>query len=723
MKEKYKNISLNKKLLKDSEHKYSNKAVFERRERNYNSEQNIKRKNKKIFHKTLKFFRNKNKKEKVDLIIPLCKTMSSFYQPEQSYNIFPLLDFMEKNIMNKKKKKVQYGKNIICKTERNNNDKDLFKTELTSLTSKNNKTNNKFELNNKTNENEDIKKYPNVTTLLLIQSSRNQDNKNNPDYKNGLKLNIESYLNITKTNSKNFAHTSRNKPILNKNTEEFANYISDIKISRYKSSFSVKDYLNKIQQEKIYIHTSEAKTERLKRLQEASQSQNEFYQDSIKSLIISKKLLESNFANKVSDYAKFISTKREREKIKQSLLRQEILDYRKDIDQIKAKINKIEIDKKNIIKWIFLQIQMKEKKLILPQYYKFIIASAPTNKSSKKLILRSDAKMDSSSFKDKRKLIRKPTIRNKEIITIKNIKQKDSLNGNYEKRSIKPEEYKRILNYKNNLIYKTPEEFEDRLTGLEKGNLALLQYKDILNGQLFRFKRELELLMNERNKYEIENQKIGGWENEFEIIKKMADENTKFIRDFKKNNINYLRKNEEKKNEKDGQIQLNNKGNQKNGLLFNDIYSIFEKCQIFGRKLKYAADILNQVDRKINTKEKEMLLMLEFIEQTTDYLIMSIKKKSQNNEIKQFIKTMKLNIEKEHKLEKAKLQMMIDIKKIISLEEKVNKRYNKIYFLQNRRKSLAEFKEKNKDKIRNIKINRKLNIQDFLYDEESSKEG
>ena len=723
MKEKYKNISLNKKLLKDSEHKYSNKAVFERRERNYNSEQNIKRKNKKIFHKTLKFFRNKNKKEKVDLIIPLCKTMSSFYQPEQSYNIFPLLDFMEKNIMNKKKKKVQYGKNIICKTERNNNDKDLFKTEITSLTTKNNKTNNKFELNNKTNENEDIKKYPNVTTLLLIQSSRNQDNKNNPDYKNGLKLNIESYLNRAKTNYKNYAHTSRNKPILNKNTEEFANYISDIKISRYKSSFSVKDYLNKIQQEKIYIHTSEAKTERLKRLQEASQSQNEFYQDSIKSLIISKKLLESNFANKVSDYAKFISTKREREKIKQSLLRQEILDYRKDIDQIKAKINKIEIDKKNIIKWIFLQIQMKEKKLILPQYYKFIIANAPTNKSSKRLILRSDAKMDSSSFKDKRKLIRKPTIRNKEIITIKNIKQKDSLNGNYEKRSIKPEEYKRILNYKNNLIYKTPEEFEDRLTGLEKGNLALLQYKDILNGQLFRFKRELELLMNERNKYEIENQKIGGWENEFEIIKKMADENTKFIRDFKKNNINYLRKNEEKKNEKDGQIQLNNKGNQKNGLLFNNIYSIFEKCKIFGSKLKYAADILNQVDRKINTKEKEMLLMLEFIEQTTDYLIMSIKKKSQNNEIKQFIKTMKLNIEKEHKLEKAKLQMMIDIKKIISLEEKVNKRYNKIYFLQNRRKSLAEFKEKNKDKIRNIKINRKLNIQDFLYDEESSKEG
>ena len=39
MKEKSKNNSLNKKLLKGSEHYYSNKAVFERREKNYNSQQ------------------------------------------------------------------------------------------------------------------------------------------------------------------------------------------------------------------------------------------------------------------------------------------------------------------------------------------------------------------------------------------------------------------------------------------------------------------------------------------------------------------------------------------------------------------------------------------------------------------------------------------------------------------------------------------------------------
>ena len=117
----------------------------------------------------------------------------------------------------------------------------------------------------------------------------------------------------------------------------------------------------------------------------------------------------------------------------------------------------------------------------------------------------------------------------------------------HDKNTINPEEYKRILNYKNNLIYKTPEEFEDRLTGLEKGNLALLQYKDILNGQLFKFKKELESQIIERNRYEMENQKIGVWENELKIIKKMADTNSKLVSDFKKNNINYLKKKKKRK--------------------------------------------------------------------------------------------------------------------------------------------------------------------------------
>ena len=120
---------------------------------------------------------------------------------------------------------------------------------------------------------------------------------------------------------------------------------------------------------------------------------------------------------------------------------------------------------------------MKEKLLILPEYYKFIIASSPSVKSSKRLLLRGDVKID-SSFKEKRKLGRKQTTK-LDLNVIKILKSKDSINNNtanvkHDKNTINPEEYKRILNYKNNLIYKTPEEFDYRLTGLEKRNFALL---------------------------------------------------------------------------------------------------------------------------------------------------------------------------------------------------------------------------------------------------------
>jgi hypothetical protein len=117
----------------------------------------------------------------------------------------------------------------------------------------------------------------------------------------------------------------------------------------------------------------------------------------------------------------------------------------------------------------------------------------------------------------------------------------------------------------------------------------------------------------------------------------------------------------------------------KNISLYKSIYSIYEQCKKIENKSIFTEEIISLVDRKINTKEREMLLMLEFIELTVDYLIMSINKKmKQNNEIKTFIKEFKSEIEKNHKIDKAKLQVLLDLKKIKSLEEKVDKRINKI---------------------------------------------
>ena len=725
MNEKNKVASLRKRLVKNSILKYSNKFLFERREKNYNSELNTKRKTKKLYYKTTKFFQQKHNEKKEELLLPFYKTMSSFYPTEKSYNIASLLEYFQKKFIYKKKAKSQKNKNIICRTDRNCRDKNLFMTEVSNLLSKNIKemktTENSFRKKAKEN-----KKEPNIDLLLLIQSERNQNETN---IINNNKR-IESYLSKGKSYNRNYSYTvitEQNKNLIDKTSEEYLNYVFNIKLSKYEKNQSHKDYISKLNEKKNYLHVSKAKTERIKRLEEAHKNQIEFYKDSINSFKKSKKLLENDYINKIGDYTRFISSKKEREKIKQSSLRQKIVDYKKDIEHIKSKINKIEIEKKNIIKWIFLQIQMKEKKLQLPEYYKIIITQLENKKqSSTKLFIKHE---------DKSNLILEKKKTNKSVSTksnhymINNSKIFNN-NGNNEK-YIKPEEYKRILNYKNNLIYKTPEEFKDRLISLEKGNILLLQYKDILHSQLFRYKKELENIIKSINKSSEENKKIDEWKREINIIKYIADENEKIVSILKRkkasNSKSIINKNLDKSKQKKLKNNfLKNDIDQykyKNISLYKSIYIIYEQCLKVEKESLYTEEITNLVNRKINTKEKEMLLMLEFIELTADYLKMSLNKKmQQNDEIKSFIKKIKADIENKHKIEKAKLQVLLDFQKMKSIAKDVNKRINKIYFLPKRRISLTEFRNKKIEKKIENEINKENKIEDFLYNEESSNE-
>lgn len=729
------------KAIKNSFLKFSNTVLFENRERNLSSRKDLNPKKQKKINRSKKYINIKKQQKNKDIFIPLCKTMSSFYHSKtNSYNILPLLEYFEKNNIAKKKRKIKDNNFFICETERNNNDNfnNFFITDTIPLRTTKKSYFNKKNINNKEIDLiENNKKNPNIDVLLLIQSSRKETN-NNHNQKSG----IESYLSKGKTYYNNFpfTKTEHNMNYFDKISDEtYANYVLDLKLTKYeiKGNKSFKGYINKLQEQKIYSHRAKAKTERLKRLEEAHQSQTEFYKDSINSFIAAEKLLENDFVNKITDYTKYIVTKREREKIKNALLRQEIMNYRKEIEQIKNKINKIELEKKNTIKWIFLQICMKEKKLTLPEHYKNIISYNNVNKSSKRLILNKE----DSSFNEKKKNIKKLFLKSKDNLKVINkiLKKKDSahnskhiLNEQIEKiekieqkdRKDKSEEYKRILNYKNNLIFKTPEEFKDRLISLEKGNLTLLQYKDILNNQLFKYKRELDLLIKEKFKFE----------NEFKIVKEMKKEvnDNKYMMKEKIKILNLLKNTkfnkdiDKKEKEEESKTHINEKNEQKyknkNLILYKSIYSIFENCKEIGSQLKFGSRLLNLLKRKINTNEKEMLVMLEFIEQTSDYLIMTIKTKlNQNKETKLLFKEINSKIEDEHKLEKAKMQLMNDLKKNNLLEEKVEKRYNKIYFLPLRKLNITQFRTKKKKKI-NKEILKEPTIRDYLYNEEKSEE-
>ena len=388
-------------------------------------------------------------------------------------------------------------------------------------------------------------------------------------------------------------------------------------------------------------------------------------------------------------------------------------------------------------------IQMKEKRLVLPNHYKTVLEKVKVKRLSRRQQTRKDDKKE----KNKAKIKRKPSLfgtdnnslsHNRESHNeINNIKErKNSDNNNDNTQISRKEENDRILNYKHFLIFQTPEEFQEKLNNFEKENIILLTYYNELYHQVFEYKKELNLL----KKYEINNESrnliIKEKEKELKDIKNLTEEKIKLISDFKekeknleiefKRARNKSNDNKMKKNIigeiKDSNIKIEeeqtNLNENKNTLLYRKINNIFEICKIIGSKLKFAYYILNLVNKKIYTKEKEMTLMLEFIEQTVDYLINRFNfYMDKNEEIQELIKKVKLDIEKEHKLKKARLQMMIDLQKITKLKEKVQKRSNKIYFLPTKKINLSNFKIKTERKVVDKNLSKIPDIEDYLYNE------
>ena len=95
--------------------------------------------------------------------------------------------------------------------------------------------------------------------------------------------------------------------------------------------------------------------------------------ENIKSLNVTKKLFNEQFYNKFGDYVKRILIEREKEKEINNGLLKEILKLKGEIYQIETKIQKQEMDKNNIIRWLYFQISVKEKMINLPNYYKTLI--------------------------------------------------------------------------------------------------------------------------------------------------------------------------------------------------------------------------------------------------------------------------------------------------------------------------------------------------------------
>ena len=376
MKERKKTSLMSKKTIKKEILKYSNINLFEKRERNYSSEKanNFKTQ---ITYKINKIIK-KNKKINLtneNNLAPFHQTMTSFYSLDKSSSVLPLLDLdyfktnNSKSKLRKQKTHLFKKNNILNKTDNANKTSINFYLTGTPEIRKTKKLVyfiNKDE-DNKRNNNE-IKKDIDIETLILIKNPSNQNNIFNKK-SNQLKLRKRMKGN---SEHNSYIKTDINNTNLESTLEEHErNSILNTKISKYShyKNPGINDFLEKTQDLKLNSYTSNIKKERIIRLEEGYYNQIEFYQDTINSLQSAKKLLDVNFVNKIADYTRFLMSKKEREIVKNSNLLQEIITYKKDIDRVNNKIKKIEMEKNNIIKWIYFQLQIKEKKLVLPSQY------------------------------------------------------------------------------------------------------------------------------------------------------------------------------------------------------------------------------------------------------------------------------------------------------------------------------------------------------------------
>ena len=638
--------------------KFSNQELFERREKEF-----LKNSKDKKFHKNINSYVSRNR----------YRNIKQYFLKEK--NIFKYLKTLQFLDLSEKSSDKEFIKTISYNNENN----------LTQREKITNKYKNKFKSTNKFND------IFNITENGYMKHKRNfNSNINTKNYYtindiNKISIDNKHLIKAPKSNKKNinqnFTYKDKNirKLLLIKNEKEInerkidrdikkKEKIKNLKLLKFNcTKEELKDYIEKFRLYNLTNYSIESKKERAVRLEETFNNQIEFYEYNYNSLLKSKKLFEKKYIIKITEYLKYLSIKIDKEKLLNYELLNKIRNIKEEIENLNSKIKKVENEKSNIIKWIYLQIQLKEKKLVLPDHYKTIFENNNiiTNRKIKK----------------KNTIRRKDTLRKKDNCKIYDNENKDNnfIDINGIKLDIK--EYERINNYKKILIYKTPENFHDDLLSLENNNLKLIYYYDNLRNILFSLKKEFRKIKKDENDLDnyIKN-KTNENKNEIDSLKSSFLSKINFSIDSKFN----IYKKEEKQNKK--------------STLFIKVFKIYMNYKKGDNNNNNDNNSGNNI--KI-TEEEEIINMLRYIEIKTDELIHKIYSIFQDNDkksIQKYILKIKYEIEKEHKNEKAYLQKIKRMEKLRKLYEKIEERNNKIYFISKKKVDIPKTKIKIKIK-------------------------
>ena len=343
--------------------KYSNVVLFSRREEELSQKNNTS-------HKSNKNLLKKDKKNKGiklptpsdDLSTYALKTISSFKTTFDSFSTKMLFPQSSKaSLIDKKENKKIFNPYLTITTFRDeNNNKNLNITPKKSIFSL---TQNIFRIKDNFNSNQRFNTTNNIS--------------NKADYTIKEQQNEINLLKKIKGIHANYP----NKKIIKRDEE----YLLDLKLKKLQSEkYNISLMLNKVREYKYSNYLNEQKKEINKTSIENSKNNLEFLTDKINMLNNIKNNYSINISNKLGEYSKFILKYKEKEKINSDSLLNQINNLKKDVKNLQNKIAKKEYEKAQILKWIYFLIKMKEKKLVLPAYYKKIIETHFERKKEKR---------------------------------------------------------------------------------------------------------------------------------------------------------------------------------------------------------------------------------------------------------------------------------------------------------------------------------------------------
>ena len=394
--------------------------------------------------------------------------------------------------------------------------------------------------------------------------------------------------------------------------------------------------------------------------------------------------------------------KTDEEKKKEYYLVKKILALREEVNKLNLVLKKKESEKNKILKWIYFQIKVREKILLIPSYYKEIIENVKRREIQKENRPMKFSRMSvkiSSSKRNKNFSVSGLTLRKSfKVKRALNSSKKDvnsykGLKSNADKEKIvSEEEIEKIKNYLKHPVFNNVDDLIDNLKVFE--NKILLKNKEYesLKEQIFKDKSYLR--KNQKNiiKYQISYENLIK-EKESQVEKLKIITNAKII---EKNQMQNLT---------DDKLlfsifkDTNKKMKFETYPLFVKINSLYEKCSQIPLDLEYnfGHETKNSNSHPILL---EMLFKLKYATIVADKILIEFKYYKENDAHKSaLIKKFKSEIDKENKFIKNLEQQNKEKKKFIKLLNKIKEKNEKILFIPYRKS----------DKYRKVSQKRKIN--------------